>query len=313
MASARTVLIVNPRSQNGALGRRWPELSSKLRKELQSFSEEWTEKPGHATELCRDAIRRGADTVVAIGGDGTINEVMNGFFDGQRPLNPEAALGIIPFGTGGDFRKTIGLSTDPIAAARILASGQRRRLDVGALEYVDDSDRPGSRLFLNIASFGISGLVDQYVNRGSKRLGGKLSFLLATARAGLAYENQRVRLVFDEDESTARELTIQTVAVANGRFFGGGMQVAPHAEPDDGQFDVISVGDMGMADLVLHGHRIYRGTHLNLQKVSARRARSVTAQPLGDVPVRLDVDGETPGILPATFRLLPAALPVIVP
>ena len=159
----------------------------------------------------------------------------------------------------------------------------------------------------------MSGLVDEYVNKASKRLGGKLSFMLATARAGLAYDNQRVRLVFDGDEAGALDMTAYVVAVANGRYFGGGMCIAPHAQLADGVFDVVALGDMGLWELVRHGRKIYSGGHLGLDKVSQRRARVVRAEPIGSDPVRLDVDGETPGVLPATFRILPGALRLVVP
>lgn len=311
--SERTVLVVNPSAQNGQLGRRWPELAADLRRELGAFEEAMTKEPGDATRLTREALDSGAGAVVAVGGDGTINEVVNGFFEGDRPVAPDALLGILPFGTGGDFRKTIPLPRDTREAARVLASRKSRVIDVGHLELTGADGRPLRRIFINIASFGMSGLVDEYVNKASKRLGGRLSFMLATARAGLSYENQRVRLVFDDDDSAPADLTINTVAVANGRYFGGGMFVAPQAELDDGQFDVVALGDMGKLDFLRHGRKIYAGTHLGLDKVSQRRARLVRAEPVGGEPVRLDVDGETPGVLPATFRVLPAALRLVVP
>ena len=310
---ARTVLVVNPSAQNGQLGRRWPEMAADLRRELGAFEEALTAAPGDATRLTRQALESGAGAVVAVGGDGTINEVVNGFFDGQLPVAPNAMLGILPFGTGGDFRKTIPIPKDTREAARVLAARQSRTIDVGHLEMTGPDGKPQGRIFINIASFGMSGLVDEYVNKTSKRLGGRLSFMLATARAGLSYENQRVRLVFDGDESAPADLTINTVAVANGRYFGGGMFVAPQAELDDGQFDVVALGDMGKLDFIRHSRKIYAGTHLNLDKVSQRRARVVRAEPIGEGPVRLDVDGETPGTLPATFRVLPAALRLVAP
>jgi YegS/Rv2252/BmrU family lipid kinase len=313
MAAPRTLLIVNPQAQNGQLGRRWPELGATLRRELGSFEEALTREPGDATRLTREGLESGVDTVVAVGGDGTTNEVVNGFFDGDRPRAPGAALAVLPFGTGGDFRRTLGVPRDTRAAARLLAARHTRTIDVGHLELTRSGGGRQSRIFINIASFGVSGLVDEYVNRTSKRLGGRLSFMLATARAGLAYDNQRVRLVFDGDQAGAVDLTAYVVAVANGRYFGGGMFIAPHAELADGQFDVVALGDLGMWELVRHGRKIYSGAHLGMDKVSQRRAREVRAEPLGTEPVRLDVDGETPGILPATFRVLPAALRLVVP
>ncbi len=313
MPGPRTLLIVNPSAQNGQLGRRWPELGATLRRELGSFEEAMTSGPGDATRLAREAVEAGVDTVVAVGGDGTTNEVVNGFFDGDRARGSTTALAVLPFGTGGDFRKSIGLPPDTRTAARVLAERQLRTIDVGHLELTGRDGAPQTRIFVNIASFGVSGLVDEYVNQTSKRLGGRLSFMLATARAGFTYDNQRVRLVFDGDSAGAVDVTIYLVAVANGRYFGGGMNIAPQAELDDGQFDVVAMGDVSKWELLRHGRRIYNGTHLELEKVSHRRARTVRAEPVGKEPVRLDVDGETPGILPATFRLLPGALRLVVP
>ena len=192
--STRTVLVVNPSAQNGQLGRRWPELAADLRRDLGAFEEAMTKAPGDATRLTREALASGAGAVVAVGGDGTINEVVNGFFDGDRPVAPAASLGILPFGTGGDFRKTVPIPRDTREAARIIAAGHTRTIDVGHLELTAPGGGTTARIFINIASFGMSGLVDEYVNKASKRLGGRVSFMLATARAGLSYENQRVYL-----------------------------------------------------------------------------------------------------------------------
>ncbi len=313
MADPRTVLVVNPNSQGGSLGRRWPELSALVRRHLVSFEEVQTSGPGDATRLTRELLRDGADRIVAIGGDGTINEVVNGFFDDGEAVAPEAHLGVIPFGTGGDFRKSLRLRKDVESAAEILAEGKTRLVDVGRIDFKTRDGVDERRMFINIASFGISGMVDRLVNDASKRLGGRLSFLVATARAGMRYKNQRVRLVFDGDEQRAVDTTINTVAVANGQYFGGGMHIAPKAELDDGLFDVVALGDFSAAQMAIRGWRVYQGSHLNMDKVSYRRASQVRAEPLGDDPVELDVDGETPGILPATFTLVPSALQLVVP
>lgn len=308
------VVIVNPKSANGSLGKRWAEVQKVIRREYGGFEHVLTERPGDGSRLAREALEQGADTVVAIGGDGTIHEVVNGFFDGGgKPVRPEAALGILPFGTGGDFRKTAGIPKDLELAAKILKDGTRRTIDVGRIEYQTNGGRE-SRYFINIASFGISGVVDEIVNNSSKVLGGKVSFFLAGARAGLRYKNKQVRLVFDQDERDSLETRINVVAVANGRYFGGGMRVAPEAELDDGRFDVVTIGDLTTFEYLTSGLRIYKGTHLTLPKVSSRRAARVDARPVDpDDEVLLDVDGETPGRLPATFTILPKALQVVMP
>lgn len=308
MPTPETVVIVNPKSQGGAVGRRWPEIAESIARVL-PFDDVQTKGPGDATLLARQALRAGASRVIALGGDGTINEVISGFFDeAGQPLAPEATFGLLPYGTGGDFRRTLGVPRDLTEAAKVIAAGHRRKLDVGRLTYRDAAGKERLRMFANIASFGVSGVVDRLVNESGKKLG-KLSFALATARATWSYKNQRVELVFDEQPSSRLELTINTVAVANGRFFGGGMKVAPAAEVDDGAFDVVAMGDFGFGDLLRSGRRLYQGTHLTMDKVSHRRAKVVEAAPIepGAV-VELDVDGENLGKLPARFELVPAAV-----
>ena len=311
MVTPRTVLIVNPKSQGGRLGKRWTEIGETIGRAF-PFEPAITEGPGDATRLTREALRGGAERVVAIGGDGTINEVVNGFFDDAgAAIAPEASLGIIPFGTGGDFRRSVSLPTELADAAAVIAANHRRKIDVGRLEYTTMAGAPAARMFVNIASFGVSGVVDRLVNESGKKLG-RLAFAVATARATWSYTNQRVQLVFDGTDRV--EATINTVAIANGRYFGGAMMVAPNAELDDGAFDVVAMGDFGFGDLVKSGRRLYKGTHLTMDKVTARRARTVDAEPIDPkAVVELDVDGENPGKLPARFALVPSALWVVVP
>ena len=189
----------------------------------------------------------------------------------------------------------------------MIAAGHRRKVDLGKLAFVATDGSPAVRMFANIASFGVSGVVDRLVNQSGKRLGGKLSFMFASVRATWSYKNQRVQLVFDGTDRA--EISINTVAIANGRFFGGGMKVAPAAEVDDGLFDVVSIGDLGMGEVLAMSRKIYKGDHLAMDKVSVRRARVVEAEGIepGAV-IELDVDGENPGRLPARFEIVPAAL-----
>jgi YegS/Rv2252/BmrU family lipid kinase len=310
MVAPRTVVIVNPKSQGGKLGKRWTDVAETLGRAF-PFDELVTQGVGDATRLTREALKSGAERIVAIGGDGTVNEVVNGFFDADKPINPEATLGLIPFGTGGDFRRTLGIPQDTTEAASVIAAGHRRKIDVGKLTFVATDGSPATRMFANIASFGVSGVVDRLVNESGKKLGGKLSFMFASVRATWSYKNQRVQLVFDGKERA--EISINTVAVANGKYFGGGMKVAPAAELDDGTFEVVSIGDLGMGEVLAMSRKIYKGDHLAMDKVSVRRAKVVEAEGIepGAV-IELDVDGENPGRLPARFEVVPAALYVAV-
>ncbi|MEJ7599394.1 MAG: diacylglycerol kinase family protein [Kofleriaceae bacterium] len=311
MLAPRTTVIVNPKSQGGKLGKRWAELADTIGRAF-PFDEALTTGPGDATRLTREALQGGAERVVALGGDGTVNEVVNGFFDDAgKSIAPEASFALLPFGTGGDFRRSFGLPTEIAEAAAVIAANQRKQIDVGRLTFVATSGEPAHRMFANIASFGVSGVVDRLVNESGKRLG-RLSFLFASARATWSYTNQRVQLTFDGKDRV--EATINTVAIANGRYFGGAMKVAPEAEIDDGLFDVVALGDLSFADMLKSGRRLYKGTHVTMDKVTTRRAKVIEAEPIEPgANVELDVDGEAPGRLPARFEIVPRALWMVVP
>jgi YegS/Rv2252/BmrU family lipid kinase len=307
------VVIVNPSSAGGQTRARWPRIEGELREafgqsaELGSFRHVFTERGGHATELARDALVGGASLVIAMGGDGTLNEVVNGFFDAEgAPVRPGAAVGLLPAGTGGDFSRSVDAPRAIRDAAARIAAATPRPIDVGRIAFLDNDGKKQIRHFINVCSFGISGVVDRFVNRSSKALGGKVGYFLATVRATLAYKNARVRISFDDRE--AEEQAVYCVAISNGRYFGGGMKIAPKAEIDDGLFDVVTLGDVAPARILVEGTRIYGGNHLDLPYVSSTRARKVRAESARGEEVLLDVDGEQPGRLPATFEVLPSAI-----
>ncbi len=316
--SWKTVVIANPRSGGGATERRWGEFAAVLGDTLGTFEHRFTRDVGDGTRLAREALAEGFELVVAMGGDGTVSEVASGFFDGERPTHPEAVLGILPGGTGGDFLRTLGIPRTFAEAARGLRGEATRRIDVGLLEYTLEGGKTASRHFTNIASFGLGGVVDRIVNSSKgpsffglrpRAFGGKLAYLAATLQGGLQYKNQRVKVVLDDGEPQYK--TIQSVAVANGRYFGGGMHIAPGASVEDGRFDVITLGDMTPLDFVKRGYKVYLGTHIGSPKIECQRAKVVRAWPIDPKEaVLLDVDGEAPGQLPATFRILPGALRV---
>lgn len=311
----RVRAIVNPSSSRGRVGRVWPEVHAALQEKLGPVEVAMTDAPIAATRLTREALRDGVDLVIAVGGDGTNNEVVNGFFEETRPGEPDrkirdqAAFSVLMLGTGGDFRKTFGAAGDVAAQVRQIAGGQPRPLDVGRLDYVADDGAPRTRYFINIASFGVSGVVDREVNRATwtKKISGSFSYFWASARGMLRYRPQSVELVIDG--GAPETYVVNTVAVCNGQYFGGGMHVAPMADPGDGHFEVVVMHDLTAWDLLKDPKAIYRGEHLKNPKIFHRPGRTIVARPTRpDAEVLLDVDGEAPGRLPATFTVLPGAL-----
>lgn len=300
----RTFLVVNPESAGGTTGRRWPEIHAQVLRALGEGAEHaFTERPMHAADLTAEALRNGFRRIVAVGGDGTLNEVVNGFFRSGAPVPPDACLALVPRGTGGDFRRTFGLNGSLRECCARL-QGAVRPLDVGRVRFTRPDGTPGERYFVNVASFGASGQVDRAVNTGSKALGGKVSFFVASVRTLLGWKDQTVRVRFDGGPEET--LGITTLAVANGQYFGGGMRVAPEADPSDGQLDVTIWSGYHLKDFALKSASVYDGRHVRWAGTRTLRCRRLEAT--SEEEVLLDVDGEQPGRLPATFEVLPGAL-----
>ncbi len=304
----RPLVIVNPAARNGAVGRLWEKLSASLVALGVDAETVRTERPGHASELARDGLRNGPRLVVAVGGDGTVNEVVNGFFEDGRPVAAEAELAIVPIGTGRDGVRTYGISGKPERAIALIADGATRTIDLGRATYTAHAGGEESRIFLNIASCGLSGAVAERANRTSKRLGGTPAFLWATIATFAGWKNVPFTVTID---GVARELVANNTIVANGRYFGGGMKIAADAKPDDGLLDAIVFGDVGRVDLALNMHRLYRGTILRHPKASHQLAHTVSVEPARPLPI--EIDGEQPGVTPVRFEVLPAALRLRVP
>ena len=302
-------MIVNPSAAGGFTRRRLPEIEAALGRHGLPVDIVETRGPGDAGRLVREARIDGIECLAVAGGDGTLNEVAQGYLDsaGKPVSGPDLAL--LPSGTGGDFRKTFGLSGALDEAVERLSSAKPRPLDLGILELVSHSGEPITRAFLNITSFGIGGLTDRIANSGPKWLGGKATFFLATLRAMVAYRNAPVRVTVDSE--VVLEAPILNVAVANGRYFGGGMKIAPEADPGDGLFDVVALYDLTRAQGVALARHIYSGTHIGQPGVRVGRGATVRAEALvPNAEVLIDMDGETPGRLPLIARVAPGALSI---
>jgi diacylglycerol kinase (ATP) len=266
-----------------------------------------TEGPGDAGRLVREARRDGVECAVLVGGDGTLNDAVQGFLGADGQVAPGPDLGLIPSGTGGDFRRTFGLGDSVEEAAERVLTASPRPLDLGLLSVTSHDGPLVQRAFINITSFGIGGLTDRIVNATPKWMGGKAAFLLGTLRAMLVYENAPVRVKVDGQ--VCLEAPIFNVALANGRYFGGGMLIAPDADPSDGLLDVVALHDLSRVQSVALAQHIYKGSHLGQPGVSVARGKVVEAEAMAaGTEVLVDMDGETPGRLPLRATLAPGAL-----
>lgn len=303
-------VVVNPHSGGGRTAREWPRIERALRSAYPHMRLAMTETRGDATSLVRHALREGAHEIVAVGGDGTINEAVNGLFDADGPIAPDAVFGFVSSGTDGDFARSFGLAPGYAAAIARLREAPVHRIDVGRLSCVTLEGKGTVRYFANIGSFGLSGALANALGhaRLAKLFGRGVSRAVHGSFARLGYRSRAVRLRIDGDYDEIT--TISTVAVANGRFFGGGRRIAPQAVPDDGLFDVIVMGGKPQVRAFTDMRKIHSGDVTN-PPVRALRGRRIMAAPVAETrrrPVLIELDGECAGQLPATFELLPKAL-----
>jgi len=300
------ILIVNPHSANGSTGRRWPAIEDKLRSLLPPFDVAFTERVGHATAIAREAAGR-YGCVALVGGDGTVNEVANGLIADDRPLRSDLALGVICRGTGSDFIRTLGIPRDLEGAAERLAMGQMREIDVGKIRFRSPDGSEAVRYFLNEADIGMGAVVCDRVNRSSKRLGGRLSFLRAILITTLTYRGHLVALSLDG--APAQQMLLGNAWFANGQYSGGGIRMAPRARPDDGLLDVVCMGDMSRLQKVVSFPKLRSGAFVDLPQVTYHTARRIEAESAATVGI--STEGEVIGTLPATFELIGERLKVI--
>ena len=315
----RAHIIINPRAGRGAVERGWPEVKRVLDEGGVDHDVTITEQPWHATEAARRAIDGGCTFVVAVGGDGTVHEVVNGLMDEEGPRNPATVLGVVAAGSGCDFVKTFGLPQDPAeAAGHLLGDNLWGKIDVGRIRCTGRDGAPHTRWFANIADAGIGAEIVDATTRMPKFLGASV-YRLAALKGIATFKARPARIVMNgrstagkhrEDETlseVSNDGVFSMLVVANGQFFGGGMRVAPRATPGDGLFDVqISHGPKG--ESVKAMQKMFKGEHLPSPFIKEFLATSVTVE--GSDRILIEADGEVVGTTPATFDIVPDAVPM---
>lgn len=305
-------IVLNPIAGGGRLKRDWAEAAVAVERYLGGFEMRETLAAGDAERLAIEFAVEGYDLVIAAGGDGTTSEVADGLLQAAREGHDQTALGLLPCGTGTDFARGLGLQDDDVEAlVQRMAGAEVRRVDVGRISYIGDRGALASRHFVNIASLGLSGQVDRAVNadRRKGRMAAKTLFLWRTITEFLRYRFQNVVITIDGSEPI--EARIALVAIANGRFFGGGMMIAPDASLDDGLFEIVILRAASKIGLMRDIRLLYGGRHRNHPAITIQRGRRVLVEPAGDADrnsALVDIDGEAPGRIPAEFEIVPGAL-----
>lgn len=306
MPSSNPFVVLNPEAGGGRGRRDWIKIKARLREKIGPFSFEETQSAGHARSLASMAAKSGYSPVIACGGDGTLHEVVNGL----KEVSPPPLLGILSMGTGGDFARTLALPRRLADQMEVLGRQKTRRLDLGSVTFMNLQGKRESRFFINAADAGLGAEVVRRRDRFRRLFGRRLSYLTSTLCSYTAWRPRKIFITADEREINTQS-EISCVVVANGRYFGGGMQVAPRASPNDGALDLVVSGRLNPIMLLWALPLLYL-KHLDRHpSISFDRARKITLR--SEEPVCLEIDGEFAGSLPAAFEIVPQALSVIVP
>ncbi|WP_054698034.1 diacylglycerol/lipid kinase family protein [Syntrophomonas palmitatica] len=306
MNKLKTVFVVNPVSNNGRTRKKWQKIAAALQSRGYDFQYIFTSAPLDAVDITRMALREGCELVIAVGGDGTINEVVNGFYLQGELINPNACLSAVPMGTGGDLTRVLHFPRHLDGICNLLDNPEIITCDLAHAQFHNWQGEPCERYFLNVADIGFGADVCVRVNRNSKALGGFLSFLLSVVGAIAGFQNRNLSISVDGISIYCGASVLSVVG--NGRYFGGGMMIAPHAEYNDGLLDVVILKDFKKAELLYNLPLVYKGTHLKHPKISIARGREVKIH--SEYAACLEIDGETPGLSDAAFNVIPGGIKI---
>lgn len=308
ISTLRIAVILNPTAGRGRARRRWNAWRPLLEDQVGPCDVFETSATRDGIALCRQALKSGYTRIISAGGDGTHFEVTNGYFESGQPINPEASIAFLPLGSGADFTKTLRMPDNMDAMLGLLSRWETQSIDVVSLSLTGFDGQPEEWIFQNIARAGIGAEVVARAERSQKRLGGFLTFLLATVQTVLHYRSKPVRLQLDAE--TVKQQFMELV-VANGIYDGGGMRTAPEARLDSGLLEVYVYGKIQLADALVNLYKIYKGTMMDRPDVVRHnKVRTVCLESSREILV--EADGELLGVAPATFRVCPAALNVVI-
>ncbi|MBN2346817.1 MAG: diacylglycerol kinase family lipid kinase [Candidatus Aminicenantes bacterium] len=299
-------VIVNPCSARGRTAKHWELIKEAIRSHFREFKYVFTEKPRQATEIARELLRDGFDLLIGVGGDGTLNEISCGFFNAgsDRAINQEAAVGIIPSGTGSDFIRFMRVPREFERSAARIKNSPSRRIDIGKITYGRAGGASRVQYFVNVADFGLGAEVIRNLSRVQTARRGAFTYYRGLLSTLMSYRNKKVHMTLDDGRHLEGEYLIG--AVANGRIFGGGMIIAPQAEPDDGFFDLVLVEAMKKLEIVASSRLLYSGTIASHPKVRILKTRKIHVD--SPDPVHIEYDGEVGESLPAEFSIVERAL-----
>ncbi|MFW5971971.1 MAG: diacylglycerol/lipid kinase family protein [Bacillota bacterium] len=302
--------IVNPVSANGKTALHWPSYEKFFRENNINMEVFLSRYAGDAVEISRQAVKNGYKKIMAVGGDGTVNEVINGFFQEDSLIDDDIKLIVFSQGTGCDFNRNFQFGRKPDDIVHIINSNNFRKIDIGHVKYINHSGVEEERYFVNLSDTGIGAATARLVNQSSKVFGGFITYLLGVFRILISYKNREIKVVIDGEEKY-RQL-INSVIIANGKYFGGGIKIAPRAELDNGFFNIVVLKNFSKIGIVLNLVKAYKGTHISHKLVESIKGKEIAISVVDGGISELEIDGESVGILPARFKILKSKLSIMV-
>ena len=300
------LIIVNPNAGNGKGKKDWEKISILLNKKALSFDVKFTERKGHAIHFTIEGIAAGYRKIITVGGDGTLNEVVNGvFLSGVCPTT-EISLALIPVGTGNDWGRMFGIPLYYERDIDIIVANKQMLHDVGLISYYDGPEKK-ERYFINIAGLGFESVVVKRTNQ-QKDLGhsGKLIYFYNLLMSLISYKNTRAEIIIDDEKIRANVFSLN---VGNGRYCGGGMRQTPRAVPDDGLLDVTIINGMGKFEIIRNLKMLYDGSILSYPKIDGYKCKNIKVT--SDSIIYTEADGESLGHTPVEFSIVPASLNIV--
>jgi YegS/Rv2252/BmrU family lipid kinase len=300
------LVIVNPNAGNGRGKKDWTTISALLLKANLHFTARFTERKSQAIDFTMEGIAAGFRKIITVGGDGTLNEVVNGVFSSNSCLTTEITLGLIPVGTGNDWGRMFGIPLDYVKAINIIAENKQIVHDIGVISFFIGTERY-TRHFINIAGLGFESIVVRRTNiQKDKGRGGKLIYLYSLLMSLLSYKNTKAEVIIDGAKISADVFSIN---VGNGRYCGGGMRQTPNALPDDGLLDVTIINGMGKLEIIRNLKILYDGTILSHPKIDGYKCKELKVS--SDSIIYAEADGESLGHTPVEFKIIPSSIRII--
>lgn len=304
----KILAIINPASNGGKTSEKWPGFYNYFNNSNLEIKEVYTEYRGHAVELAKYAVLKGYKYIMAVGGDGTVNEIINGLIEKDKLLNPDLRLIIFSQGTGSDLIRTLNISSQVEDLFKTIKRDKSRKIDIIKAVYKNKENDKKCRYFVNAADCGMGAEVAARVNKKSKIKTGNISYLTAVFSTLFEYRNKEVEVYADGLKIYNGRLN--TLVAANGKYFGGGIKIAPDAELSSGQINIILLKDFSRLGIILNLIKGYKGSHLKHPKVESFGVK--TLKIYSEPKMNLEVDGENIAETPVLFSVLEDKLSVLV-